>query len=197
MTLYSITITLILLMDPLGNIPIFISILKRFDGKTQSRIIIRESFIAFLILSVFVFAGKYILHGLHIGTSALSIAGSLILFIIAIRLIFPDEKKVLKEDLEEPFIVPLAIPLTAGPSAIAMVLLYVTQEPSRRWSILLAVFIASVISTVIILGARPIMHALGRRVLSAIEKLMGMILTTLAVQMFLSGVFRYIKHPLL
>ena len=139
MNLYTATITLILIMDPLGNIPIFLSVLKRFEPKKQARIILRESLIAFIILVVFVFFGQYILHGLHITAPALSIAGGIILFVIAIRMIFPPVEKVTRDEhFEEPLIVPLAVPLTAGPSAIAMVLLFVTRDPSHIGTVFVA-----------------------------------------------------------
>lgn len=80
MTLYTITIMLILVMDPLGNIPVFLAILKRYDIRSQIRIILRESVIAFFVLALFVFFGRYILHGLHITTPALSIAGGMIFY---------------------------------------------------------------------------------------------------------------------
>ncbi|WP_309567519.1 MarC family protein [Coxiella-like endosymbiont] len=198
MTLYTIAITLILVMDPLGNIPVFLAILQNYDTRTQTRIILRESLIAFLILALFVFFGRYILHGLHITTPALSIAGGVILFIIALRMIFPSEQKTSKkEDLEEPLIVPLAVPLTAGPSAMGMVLLFVTRDPYHLWLVFLGVLIASAIFTVIMLFAPFLMKILGKRGLIAIERLMGMILTTIAVQMFLSGVAQYLHDPLL
>ncbi|AKQ33883.1 MarC family protein [Candidatus Coxiella mudrowiae] len=197
MTLYTIAITLILVMDPLGNIPVFLAILRNYDTRTQTRIILRESLIAFLILALFVFFGRYILHGLHITTPALSIAGGVILFIIALRMIFPSEQKTAKEDFEEPLIVPLAVPLTAGPSAMAMVLLFVTRYPHHLWLVFLGVLIASAIFTVIMLFAPFLMKILGKRGLTAIERLMGMILTTIAVQMFLSGVAQYLHYPLM
>src|SRR3990167_520257 len=190
-SLYAIAITIIFVMDPLGNIPVFLSILRKFSPAVQIRIIIRESIIAFVVLALFVFFGQYILHGLHITAPALSIAGGLILFIIAIRMIFPAEKRgSVEEDLEEPLIVPLAVPLTAGPSAMAVVLLYVTRDPGQTWMIFLAVAIASLVFMIIMLCARYLMRVLGRRVLVAIERLMGMILTTMSVQMFLSGVMQ-------
>ena len=190
-SLYAIAITIIFVMDPLGNIPVFLSILRKFSPAVQIRIIIRESIIAFVVLVLFVFFGQYILHGLHITAPALSIAGGLILFIIAIRMIFPAEKRgSVEEDLEEPLIVPLAVPLTAGPSAMAVVLLYVTRDPGQTWMIFLAVAIASLVFMIIMLCARYLMRVLGRRVLVAIERLMGMILTTMSVQMFLSGVMQ-------
>lgn len=195
MTLYTATITLILVMDPLGNIPIFLSILKNFDFNTQRRIIIRETVIAFVVLSVFLFFGKYIMEGLRITTSALSIAGAIILFLIAIRMIFPaDVKEGDDHNIEEPYIVPLAVPLTAGPSAIAIVMLFVTQNPQHLSLLFSAVSIASVIFLIIMLLSRYLMRLLGNRGLIAIERLMGMILTTIAVQMFLSGMYSYIHH---
>ncbi len=181
-------------MDPLGNIPVFLSILKRFSAKRQARIILRESIIAFFILALFVFFGKYILHGLDITSQALSIAGGIILFIIAIRMIFPPEHQPSKEEsMEEPLVVPLAVPLTAGPSAMAVVLLFVTREPHRMGMIFLAVVIASLIFTVIMFYSRYLMKVLGVRGLTAVERLMGMILTTVAVQMFLTGVLQYLR----
>lgn len=199
MTLYTLTITLILVMDPLGNIPVFLTILKKFDPQRQSKIILRESIIAFIILSLFVFFGQYILHGLHITMPALSIAGGVILFIIALRMIFPSEKVTLDKDdteEEEPLLVPLAVPLTAGPSAMAIVLLFVTSQPTHKGLIFSAVVIASAIFTAIMLCSRYLMKVLGSRGLTALERLMGMILTTVAVEMFLSGMTQYFPHSL-
>lgn len=197
MSLYAAVITLFLVMDPLGNIPVFFSILKKYDPKTQTRIILRESAIAFLILVLFVFFGQYILHGLHITTPALNIAGGIILFIIAIRMIFPGAEKTFGkgEHFEEPLIVPLAVPLTAGPSAIAIVMVFVTRNPEHVWLVFSAVAIASVIFVAIMLCSRYLMKVLGPRGLVAIERLMGLILTTIAVQMFLTGVIHYVQNP--
>jgi MarC family membrane protein len=185
-------------MDPLGNIPVFLAILKKFDPQRQSKIILRESIIAFVILSLFVFFGEYILHGLHITMPALSIAGGVILFIIAIHMIFPPERVAVDkgEKTEEPLVVPLAVPLTAGPSAMAVVLLFVTRQPTHMWLIFTAVVIASVIFTIIMLCSRYLMKILGNRGLTALERLMGMILTTVAVEMFLSGISQYLHHQL-
>lgn len=195
MTFYTAAITLILVMDPLGNIPVFLSILRRYDTKTQRRIIFRETFVACLILLIFLFFGKYIMHGLHITASALSVAGGIILFLIAIRMIFPSDNNNDQEmKVEEPFIVPLAVPLTAGPSAIAIVLLFVTREPAQIWIWFMAILIASVFFLIIMLIARGLMRMLGQRGLIAVERLMGMILTTVAVQMFLGGLSHYLQH---
>ena len=193
MTLYTATITLILVMDPLGNIPIFLSILKSYELKKQVQIIIREVFIAFLILTIFLFFGSRIMSGLNITTSALSIAGAIILFLIALKMIFPSEK--IDEEsapTEEPLIVPLAIPLTSGPSAIAIVMLFATRQPDKMHLLFSAIAISSIIYLAIMLLAHRLMRILGNRGLIAIERLMGMILTTIAVQMFLSGLVAYL-----
>lgn len=194
MTLYQSTLTLVLVMDPLGNIPVFLSILSRFDTRAQKRIMIREVIIAFLVLTIFLFAGRYILHGLHITTEALSIAGGIILFLIALRMIFPSDKRMLPdEEFDEPLIVPLAIPLTAGPSALATVMLIAAQAPHHLSDSFIAIIIATAIFLFFILGSRTLMKYMGKRGLIAVERLMGMILTTVSVQMFLSGVVSYIK----
>lgn len=193
MTFYTAVITLILVMDPVGNVPVFLAILKKFSIKQQARIILRESGIAFIILAVFLFFGRYILNGLKITDPALSIAGGIILFIIAIRMIFPPEAQKISDDEEgeEPFIVPLAIPLTAGPSAIATVMLLASQSPNRIGFVFFALLISSVIFTIVLLCSPYLMKVLGYRGLIALERLMGMLLTTAAVQMFLTGIQTY------
>ena len=183
-------------MDPLGNIPLFLSTLKKFDSKTQGRIIIRECAIAYLILLVFLFFGVYLMHGLHISTEALSISGGIILFIIAIRMIFPEKSNGAREEVtEEPLIVPLAVPLTAGPSALAILVLFSTRFPGHSLTMFIAVTISTVVFTIIMLCSRYLMKFLGRRGLIAIERLMGMVLTMISIQMLLSGIVQYIAHP--
>ncbi|MBL4647919.1 MAG: NAAT family transporter [Gammaproteobacteria bacterium] len=192
MTILSAAITLILVMDPVGNIPIFIAILSHVDPKRRKKIIVRESLIAFVILLLFLFFGRAILHVLHVSEPALGIAGGIILFLIAIKMIFPPEKSS-TEPSGEPFIVPLAIPLVAGPSALAMVLLFASQQrPGHLISLALAIFIASFVCTVILLLSGPLRKILGKKGLIALERLMGMILTTIAVQMFLTGLTTYL-----
>lgn len=195
MTLYTAAITLILVMDPLGNIPVFLAILKNFDYKTQRRIMVRESLIAFCVLIAFLFGGEYVMRGLGLTTNALSIAGAIVLFLISLRMMFPGEHKERSEnETEEPFIVPLAIPLIAGPSAMAIVMMWAARSPEHQMMLLSAVLIASFAFLVCILLAHSLMRILGKRVLIAIERLMGMILITIAVQMFLTGLSSYLGH---
>ncbi len=188
MTLYSATITLLLVMDPLGNIPAFLSVLNHVPIAKRRNIILRETFIALIILVLFLFFGQYILEGMNISQPALEIAGGIILFLIAVRMIFPHEDHEEKpRKLADPFIVPLAVPLVAGPSTMTIVMLLAKQAPydMTRWFI--ALLIAWSISTIVLVFADYLRKVLGERGLLAIERLMGMILTTMAVQMFLSG----------
>lgn len=185
MTILSAVITLILVMDPFGGIPVFLSLLQYIPAKRRRIVILREMTIALCILALFLFFGKYILSGLRISETALNISGGVILFLIALRMIFP--KRIIEEAEEkkdEPIVVPLAVPLIAGPSTLATVVLFATRYPNSivRWFFAL----------LILLFADLIRKLLGHRVIQAIERLMGMILTTMAVQMLLSGVRKFL-----
>ncbi len=192
MSIYSAAITLVFVMDPLGNIPVFLSALSHVETKRRYWVILRESIFAFLILCAFLFFGDNILSGLGISQQALSISGGIILFLIAIKMIFPPEENGrLEKNSVEPFIVPLAIPLIAGPSALAMVMLFASQSQNHLSDSFIALIIASTISTLILLIAPQLRRLLGQRGLIAIERLMGMILTAIAVQMFLGGLEKF------
>lgn len=192
MTLYSATLTLLLVMDPLGNIPLFLSILNSVNPHRRKRIILRESCIALVVLVLFLFFGKYILDGMHISDPALSVAGGIILFLISLRMIFPHEEHGNRmNQIGEPFIVPLAIPLLAGPSTMTVVMLLAKQSPQHIGLWFLALVLAWVICTVTLVFSENIRKILGERGLIAMERLMGMVLTTMAVQMFLTGVAQF------
>lgn len=181
-------------MDPIGNIPMFLSILRQVDEHRRKRIILRELLIAFLVLALFLFFGKYVLAALHITEPALGIAGGVVLFLIAVRMIFPwGRDQSVEVHQEEPLVVPLAIPLMAGPSAMATVILLSNQAPGRIWIWLLALAIASASALVVLLSAEILRRRLGSRFLVAIERLMGMILATLSVQMLLTGIHDYVQ----
>lgn len=189
MKLYSVLITLVLVMDPFGGIPVFLSLLGRLEPRRRRLIIFREMLIALGVLCLFLFFGRYILAGLHVSGPALSIAGGVILLLIAIRMIFPAAAAANEAAGEaEPVIVPLAVPLIAGPSAIATVTLLSTRYPGALGRWLAALVGAWTVSLLVLLCSDLLVRVLGARVLRAIERLMGMILTTLAVQMLLSGV---------
>jgi multiple antibiotic resistance protein len=193
MNIYSAALTLIFVMDPLGNIPIFLSVLSHVNPKRRTLIILRECLIAFVILLAFLFFGDDILFGLGISQQSLSIAGGIILFLIALKMIFPPEEdsKVRDKQHIEPLVVPLAIPLVAGPSAIATVMVFATQYGHHMPQPFFALLIASTVTTIILLIAPQLRRVLGQKGLIAVERLMGMILTTIAVQMFISGLSAY------
>lgn len=193
MSIYAAVLTLIIVLDPLGNIPVFHSILQKIEPKRRTQILLRESIIAFLILCVFLFFGQYILKGLNLSEASISVAGGIILFLIAIRMIFPVETSATGQSphVGEPFIVPLAVPLTAGPSAIATVLLLANKDPVNMWILFFAVLISCALFAGILLASRVLMRLLGKSGLIAMERLTGMLLTAVAIQMFLAGIKAY------
>lgn len=189
MSLISAAVLLFLVLDPLGNIPLFLSILKNIDPKKHKKIIIRELLIGLFTLVIFLFAGRYILYLLHVSQQSLSIAGGIILFLIALKMIFSDSDDIFKSHYEgEPFIVPLAIPLIAGPSAISTILLLMWQEPSRWLVWFISLICAWIVSVIILLFSNNLSRIFGNKGLTALERLMGMLLTTVAVEMFITGI---------
>ena len=185
----SSAVVLFLVMDPLGNIPIFLSILKDIKPKRRWKIISRELLIALVILLIFLFFGQRILDILQLESESVSIAGGIILFIIGIRMVFPSRRGVMGDQLEgEPFIVPLAIPLIAGPSALATLMLLVNSDPDNMFNWLYVLLIAWGLTAIILLSAPIFYKILKKRGLAAIERLMGMILIMIAVQMFVNGI---------
>ena len=186
----SASVILFLVMDPLGNLPIFLSILKEVEEKRRRGIILRELFIALGVLIVFLFFGQQLLEFLHLEQESVTISGGIVLFIIGIRMVFPSRHNALmgKNPDEEPFIVPLAIPLIAGPSTIATLILMVNNNPERMLDYSIALFVAWSISAVILLSASFLFKILRNRGLAAIERLMGMILIMISVQMFINGI---------
>ncbi len=161
---------------------------KYTDRKTK-RIIIRELLIALIILLFFMFVGRYLLQMLEIEQSSLGIAGGIILFIIAIRMIFPGTKPMFSHnETTEPLIVPLAVPMLAGPSAIAAVILFMAKEPNRWVEWTFVVFVACLITGVILVSSETLGRKLGNRALIAIERLMGIILVMVSVDFILDGI---------
>lgn len=188
-------ILLLLVTDPFGNVPLFVTALKEVDPARRPRIVLRECAIAFLLLLVFMFFGRHFLEALHLTDISLRIGGAVILLIIAIRMIFPHPDGVLgRSEGGEPFIVPLAIPLVAGPSGMAAVMLMGSREPDRlgEWS--LALFLAWAATAAILLASPFLYRLLGRRALTAVERLMGMLLVAISVQMLLDGLSVYLGH---
>jgi MarC family membrane protein len=197
MTISSAAVLLFLVMDPLGNIPLFLAALRSVPPERQNRVLTRELVLAYCILVVFLFAGRYLLRTLQISEPALTIAGGLVLFLIALRMVFPSAERTLHQKVEgEPFIVPLAIPYVAGPSALATVLLLMGRDPARWPEWLAAVTLAWVACAAILILGSKLRRFFGPRGLIAIERLMGMVLVAVAVEMFLRGLRSALaEHP--
>ena len=188
-TFISAVFMLTLVMDPLGNILMFLSALKEVPAERKRAVLARELLIALGIMLFFLLFGKYILSSLAINPTALSVAGGIVLFLIALQMIFPSQHSHFGDGPEgEPFIVPLAIPLVAGPSALTTVLLFSLQQPGKLGLWVAVVVTAWLINAAILGGLADFLaRLLGKRGLLAMEKLMGMILTAISVQMVMTG----------
>ena len=192
-TFLSATILLILITDPVGNIPIFVKTLRHVAPHRRSLVIVREVVIAFLLLLLFMFVGKSFLTTMNLSDVSLQIAGGVILFLIALRMIFPPTEfksegaPVADELLAEPLIVPLAIPALAGPSALATVMLLVSQAPERKLEWVAALTVTMLVCAVVLVLAERIQRLVGERVVIAVERLMGLILVAVSVEMLLRG----------
>jgi multiple antibiotic resistance protein len=185
--------TLFFVMDPLGNMPVFNAVLSRFSPQRRAEITARELVIALVILLVFLFAGTAILEFLGLSQPSLSIAGGVLLFLIALRMIFPRSSGEVAAEKDEPFIVPLAMPMVAGPSTIAILLLLSSTEPERIWEWCTALVIAWAATTVLLTASPFLLRVLGSRGIRALERLMGMLLVLLATQMLLNGVREFVE----
>ena len=182
-------------MDPLGNIPLFLSALKNVDPARRRLVLMREIGFAYLVLLACVFLGSYILQLLGLEQETVSIAGGIVLFLIAVRMIFPGDNAGPGDALEgEPFLVPLAVPLFAGPSALAAVLLLQRSAPGQTLRLLLAVTLAWALSGSILLSSTFFYRVLRERGLIAMERLMGMLLVMIAVQMFMNGIKTFLSR---
>lgn len=187
-------ILLFLVMDPVGNVPIFISLLKDLPPSRRRIVVLREMFVALVVLVIFWAIGPWILNLLHLRQESVSIAGGIVLFLIGIRMIFPSADGIMGDTPDgEPFIVPLAIPCVAGPSSMATLMLLGASHPQSQLPLLGALGLAWTANLIIVLSAVVLMRFLGTRMLTAMERLMGMILVTVSVQMFLEGVGRYLN----
>lgn len=182
-------VLLLILLDPLGNIPLLISLLRPLAPARRLHVVLRENAIAALLLVLFVFIGDWLLAALRLSPSALEISGGLILFLIAMGMVFPRRSHE-DDDLErdgEPLIVPIAVPMIAGPAALAMVLL-TSHQGTHTVSLVGAILVAIALNTIILLAGERLARLFGKPGLAAMERLMGLILTTMAVQMLISGI---------
>tara|TARA_B100000927_G_scaffold230934_1_gene190942 strand:+ start:916 stop:1518 length:603 start_codon:yes stop_codon:yes gene_type:complete len=192
MTVFSAALLLFLVMDPFGNVPLFLSVLNPIAADRRRKVIIRELLLALAALIIFLFLGRYILSAIGITESILTTAGGVILFLIALRMVFPPARGPYPVDFDansdEPVLVPLAIPLLAGPSALASVLFLMSSDPGRWPEWLAAVLIAWAMTAIVLLLSSPLARLIKKRGLIAIERLMGMVLTAIAIKMILTGI---------
>lgn len=195
MSTVSAALLLFLILDPLGNIPLFLSLLKPLPAARRRVVLLRELLIALGVLFAFLWGGIYVLQMMHLRQESVSIAGGIVLFLIGLKMIFPSPEGMFGAPEGEPFIVPMAIPMVAGPSGMASVMLLGSQEPDRMGDWSLALFIAWLGTAVILFSATYLYKVLGQPVLIAIERLMGMLLVAISVQMLMDGVATYLKVP--
>ncbi len=194
--IFTLAFSFFLLMDPIGNVPLYISILNNVQAKKRKKIILREMLISLLIILIFAFVGEGALNLLKISSATLSISGGILLFLIALKMIFTSDFLEAPKSgglSKEPFIVPLAVPLVAGPSILASVMIYAKRENSQL-VLISAIFIAWVISFIILILSDELKRVLKENTIVALERLMGLILSLIAVQMFLEGMEAFLMN---
>lgn len=191
----SLTLILILFftMDPIGNISSYLQLVRGIEPKKQRYIVMREMFLALVTMLIFNYIGEYILYALGLSTVTVKIASGVILFLVALKILFSSQSNP-RANLPqgEPFLIPLAIPLIAGPALLATIMLYAITEPSQ-WTMLSSIFVAWLISVIILMFAPTIAKVLGQNGLTACERLMGMILVLLSLQRMLEGVKDFLR----
>jgi small neutral amino acid transporter SnatA (MarC family) len=192
---FSAAVLLLLVIDPFGNVPIVVSALANVAPARRTRVILRECVAAYVILLAFMFSGQTFLRWLQLSEVSLAIAGGIILFLIALRMVFRHPEGLFGDPPgAEPFLVPLAIPSIAGPSALATVMLMVSRNPSQQLAWTAALTAAMAVATVVLLASYRLQRVLGDRGMVAVERLMGLVLTALAVQMQLDGVRTFVTE---
>lgn len=194
-TFASATVLLLLITDPFGNIPIFVNALRGVAPERRMRVILREVLIAFLLLLAFMFIGDGFLRLMNLSDLSLQIAGAVVMFLIALRMVFPSTQVETAPLLAgEPLIVPLAIPALAGPSALATVMLLVSQAPERRLEWIAALCVTMAVCAVVLVLSEKIQRIAGDRVMMAFERLMGLILVAISVEMLLRGIRLFVTQ---
>jgi len=193
-TFVSATILLLLITDPLGSIPIFASALRNVAPERRMWVILREVMIAFFLLLLFMFVGDGFLRVMGLSDLSLQIAGAVVMFLIALRMVFPAHAAEDEPRQGEPFIVPLAIPLLAGPSALATVLLLVSQAPDRRGEWIAALCVTMAVCAVVLVLSERIQRVVGQSVMTAFERLMGLILVAVSIEMFLRSMKLFVTQ---
>lgn len=189
--IFSTAVLIFFILDPFGNVPLLLSILKNIDKHKHSKIIIREMLIGLLILVIFLFFGEQFLSLFHLETQAITIAGGIIFFVISLKMIFPDPNGVdmfatNKDD--EPLVVPIAVPMIAGPAALATLLVLAKTNAQHSGALFISLFLAWGLAAVVLLFSPNLYNILKKKGLKALERLMGMLLLIMSVQMFIDGI---------
>ena len=195
MAFLSTTILLFLVIDPIGDIPVFLTALRNVPQERRFQVVLRECIIGFAVLMLFALFGQFFLKMLRLSIPALGISGGIVLFLIALKMIFPTSDRIFG-DVDagsEPLVFPLAIPTVAGPSALATVMLLVSRDPTKLWVDVGALAVAMAATTAILVSADRIFALIGRRVMTAAERLMGLILTAVAIEMLLQGIRAFMR----
>jgi multiple antibiotic resistance protein len=189
--IFSTAVLIFFILDPFGSVPLLLSILKNIDKKRHSKIIIREMLIGLAILVVFLFFGEQFLNLFHLQPQAISIAGGIIFFVISLKMIFPGPNG---EDLfatkkgDEPLVVPIAIPMIAGPGALATLLVLAKTNAEHSGALFISLLLAWAFAVLVLLCSPQLYKILKEKGLSALERLMGMLLLIMSVQMFIDGI---------
>jgi multiple antibiotic resistance protein len=195
MEFLSVFVALFLIMDPFGNIPVFLAVLEKVPPERRKKVLVRELLFALTAVLVCILAGRQIVSLMGLRPEAISIAGGIILFLIAVRMIYPFKIFETKDDADgEPLLVPLAVPLIAGPSLLAVLLLFSSSESPDFPTLGLAALLAWFLTSLILFFSTWLLRLLGKNGLTAIERLMGMILVAISIQLFLDGISLYSKH---
>lgn len=193
--IFSAAILLILVIDPFGNVPLVVAAMRNVAPARRMRVVLRECVAAYVILLAFMAGGQTFLRWLHLSQTSLEIAGGVILFMIALRMVFPRPEGIFGDAPgTEPFLVPLAIPSIAGPSALATVMLMASRDPAHVVDWAIALTAAMAVTALVLVGAHRLQQLLGERVVIAFERLMGLVLTALAVEMLLGGVRSFVER---
>lgn len=187
------TISLFLILDSVGNITDFLNLIRDMSTERQKRIIFREMIFALIIMVVFSYFGEFLLLSLDVGPATVQIAGGLVLFLIAIKMVFPSEQRLYTSlDKSEPYIVPIATPMIAGPSALAAIMFYTYSEQAHL-TVLSSILVAWAASVIVLWLAYRFRNRVSPKILTALEKLMGLVLTLMSVEMFLKGLKIFIN----
>lgn len=188
-SILSTALLLFFVLDPLGNVPLVLTLLKDMEPAKRRRIVIRECLIGLVILMLFLFGGETFLNIFHLETEAVTIAGGVIFLLIGLKMIFPapDGGGLFAAD-QEPLVVPIALPMIAGPSALATLLVLSHNNPDNQLELAYSLILAWFVSSSILFVAPVLYRILRTKGLMALERLMGMLLLILSVQMFIDGI---------